>query len=192
MADTNLIDTLATTFTAVTGGLLALAGIAQVLHRLNLLDRTWHRIRRVLRDLTWLALMLGLVYFIVFLHYLNHPLKWLLTVLLLPGIWSTMLMGIGSFEKHETLSIWLKVAGVMAWIYAAVAAFGYLGLSISADVKGATESCRLQSGGTLVGAVAKNNARCVSFWLQRGQAGPALVEEPSSCTGPPPGATSRY
>ena len=55
-------------------------------------------------------------------------------------------MGNGSFEKRETLPSWLKAADVTAWIYAAVAVFGYLGLSIYADVKGAKESYRLQRG----------------------------------------------
>ena len=173
------LNLLTKTFVALTAGLFTLVRIVQVLQKLNVLDRIWHHVRRVLRKLPWVALTLGMVYLLVFMHYLNHPLKWLLTVLLLPGIWSTVLMAYGSRGKYETLSSWMKVAVVTARIYALVIMYGYLGLSIYANVKGAKESCRLQSGGTLVGAVAKNNARCVSFWLQRGQAGSALVEDPS-------------
>ena len=168
MADTNLINTLGP-LGALTAVLFTLVRIVRMLHGLNVSDRTWHRIRRELRNLTWQALTLGMVYLIVFMNSVNLPLKWLLTVLLLPGIWGTLLMGNVPLEERETLPSWLKVAAVTAWIYAAVAVFGYLGLSISADVKGAKESCRLQRGGTLVGAVAKNNARCVSFWRQRGK-----------------------
>ena len=154
---------------ALTAVLYTLVRIVRVLHGMKVLDRTWPRIRRELGTLMWHALTLGMVYLFVFMHYLNHPLKWLLTVLLLPGIWSTAFMGRSSLREYETLSSWMKVASTTAWIYVAVAVFGYLGLSIYADVKGAKESCRLQSGGTLVGAVTKNNARCVSFWLQRGK-----------------------
>ena len=182
MADTNLLDTLGKapmTFVALTTGLYTLARIAQVLHGLNVSDRTWHRIRRELKNVAWHTLMVGLVYLVVFLHYGNLNFKWPLTVLLLPGIWSTLLMGNVPLEERETLPTWLNAAAVTAWMYTALAGVGLLGLWIYADVKGAKESCRLQSGGTLVGAVAENNARCVSFWLQRGEAGPALVGEPS-------------
>ena len=149
--------------------LLTLVQTAQASQTLTLSEGMWQKVGQEIGYWLWLALCAALGYaaWVSYVLHLGPGRGWVVIGGLIPGIVATIILGVKPLDQPGKPG-WLTAAawiGLLYWVVATVVFLIYSLGQIKTDLQ---SSCELQSGGTLVGAVADSNARCVDYWLQRG------------------------
>ena len=131
----------------------------------------WPRARRAIGCALWFTFSAALTYGVLLVHVwtAGSVRRWAVIGALVIGIGATGILGVRplTFDKPGTPR-WLKVTAVIGMLYmlGAVAAYEIVTVvQIRTNIK---SSCVLRPGGTLAGAVAGHDVRCVDYWLQRG------------------------
>ena len=144
-----------------------LAQTAKVVLKLRVPEGMWQEVKLTTGSLLWIMFMSVLGYALWAVHVLIFSHKWVVTVILLPGILATAVLGVKPVVQIGQPR-WLSMAVVVTGLLYFLGAVTFF-LVVSLDQAGSEikNSCELQSDGTLAVAVATGDARCVDYWLQQ-------------------------